>query len=58
MGRAPRAPSSSTEAYQAVGLKLEDFEGPRYRRIDQIKQLIAAGNLGTDLRWLREPVAA
>src|SRR5216684_2819985 len=26
------------EAYKATGLKLEDFEGPRYRRIDQIKQ--------------------
>jgi nucleoside-diphosphate-sugar epimerase len=45
-------------AYQDIGLVLEDFEGPRYRRIDQIKQLLAAGNLGTDLRWQREPVAA
>jgi nucleoside-diphosphate-sugar epimerase len=46
------------EAYKAIGLKLEDFEGPRYRRIDQIKQLMAAGNLGADLRWVAEPVAA
>ena len=45
-------------AYKEVGLVLEDFEGPRYRRIDQIKQLLAAGNLAPDLRWLREPVAA
>jgi len=45
-------------AYQDIGLVLEDFEGPRYRRIDQIKQLLAAGNLGSDLRWKREPVAA
>ncbi|HXX31671.1 MAG TPA: SDR family oxidoreductase [Myxococcaceae bacterium] len=45
-------------AYREVGLLLEDFEGPRYRRIDQIKQLIAAGNLGPDLRWKSEPVAA
>ena len=36
------------EAYKAIGLKLEDFEGPRYRRIDQIK-LLSAGNLGRDL---------
>jgi nucleoside-diphosphate-sugar epimerase len=42
------------EAYQAIGLKLEDFEGPRYRRIDQIRSLMAAGNLGTDLRWVNE----
>jgi nucleoside-diphosphate-sugar epimerase len=46
------------EAYRAFGLKLEDFEGPRYRRIDQIKQLIAAGNLGPDLRWKSEPALA
>ncbi len=44
-------------AYREVGLKLEDFEGPRYRRIDQLKQLMAEGHLGTDLRWKREPVA-
>jgi len=45
------------EAYRSIGLKLEDFEGPRYRRIDQIKALMAAGNLGPDLRWLAEPKA-
>jgi len=45
-------------AYKEIGLVLEDFEGPRYRRIDQIKQLIASGNLGPDLRWKSEPVAA
>ncbi len=44
------------QAYQAIGLRLEDFEGPRYRRIDQLKSLIAAGNLGADLRWLNEPL--
>src|SRR5678816_2077799 len=46
------------DAYQAIGLVLSDFEGPRYRRIDQIKQLLAAGNLGPDLRWVSEPRAA
>jgi nucleoside-diphosphate-sugar epimerase len=46
------------QAYQAVGLELRDFEGPRYRRIDQIKALLASGNLGTDLRWRAEPAAA
>jgi nucleoside-diphosphate-sugar epimerase len=46
------------QAYQAIGLKLEDFEGPRYRRIDQIKELMAMGNLGPDLRWISEPAAA
>jgi len=42
------------EAYREVGLKLEDFEGPRYRRIDQLKQLMASGHLGEDLRWRKE----
>ncbi|HUM09627.1 MAG TPA: SDR family oxidoreductase [Myxococcaceae bacterium] len=46
------------EAYRAIGLVLADFEGPRYRRIDQIKQLMAAGNLGPDLSWIKEPAAA
>ena len=38
-------------SYRSVGLRLEDFEGPRYKRIDQIKLLIGSGRLGTDLRW-------
>ncbi len=46
------------EAYRTVGLKLEDFEGPRYRRIDQIKLLMASGLLGRDLRWNAEVAAA
>jgi nucleoside-diphosphate-sugar epimerase len=43
------------EAYKGTGLKLEDFEGPRYRRIDQLKRLMADGNLDADLRWRSEP---
>jgi len=39
------------EAYNKVGLKLEDFEGPKYKRIDHIKQLIKSGRLNSDLRW-------
>jgi nucleoside-diphosphate-sugar epimerase len=46
------------EAYKAIGLRLEHFEGPRYRRIDQLKRLLADGNLGPDLRWKSEPAAA
>jgi nucleoside-diphosphate-sugar epimerase len=42
------------EAYQNIGLRLEDFEGPRYRRIDHIKELISNGNLSTDLRWIED----
>jgi nucleoside-diphosphate-sugar epimerase len=45
------------EAYRSIGLKVEDFEGPRYRRIDQIRQLMASGELGSDLRWNKLPAA-
>lgn len=43
------------EAYQNIGLKLEDFEGPRYRRIDQLQHLMQEGCLGPDLRWIKSP---
>lgn len=43
------------EAYQSIGLKVGDFEGPRYRRVDQIKTLMASGDLGVDLRWNTQP---
>jgi len=39
------------EAYTRIGIKLEDFEGPRYKRIDHIKMLLSSGKLTTDLRW-------
>ena len=39
------------EAYQKVGLTLEEFEGNRYQRIAHIKSLMAEGVLGEDLRW-------
>lgn len=39
------------EAYQRIGLQVEEFEGPRYRRIDHIKMLIAEGRLDERLRW-------
>ncbi|MCB0061628.1 MAG: hypothetical protein KDE19_05920, partial [Caldilineaceae bacterium] len=43
--------------YQQLGLELDDFEGPRYRRISQIKALIESGRLDTNFRW-RELVHA
>lgn len=39
------------EAYRRVGLQVEEFEGPRYRRIDHIKMLMAEGRLDERLRW-------
>ncbi len=38
-------------AYQRVGLRLQDFEGPRYQRISHIQQLLASGKLDGNLRW-------
>jgi len=39
------------EAYVNNQIKLEEFEGPRYKRIDQIKQLLTTGKLDDSLRW-------
>jgi nucleoside-diphosphate-sugar epimerase len=39
------------QAYKAVGLTLEDFEGERYKRIAHVKRLVADGALDGDLRW-------
>lgn len=39
------------ETYRQVGLRLEDFEGPRYMRIDHIRGLLASGRLDATLRW-------
>ncbi len=44
------------EAYKQVGLTVEDFEGPRYNRIDQIKQLLQLGQIDENLRW-SQPVS-
>jgi nucleoside-diphosphate-sugar epimerase len=41
------------EAYQRVGLRQEEFEGPHYRRIYHIKQLMSSGQLSPTLRWRR-----
>ena len=40
------------EAYQRVGLNVEDFEGPKFKRIDHIKMLIERGFLDDSLRRL------
>jgi nucleoside-diphosphate-sugar epimerase len=42
------------DAYKRVGLRLEDFEGPKYKRIDHIKSLLSSGRLRPDLRWKQE----
>ncbi len=44
------------EAYQRVGLTLEDFEGPRFKRIGHVKQLLDDGRLDATLRWTKTAV--
>ncbi len=38
-------------AYQKIGLALDDFEGPRYKRIAHVRHLISSGALDDTLRW-------
>ena len=45
------------DSYCRLGLKLDDFEGPRYKRIAHIKQLIEKGSLDQSLRWTKEPAS-
>jgi nucleoside-diphosphate-sugar epimerase len=45
------------DAVRGAGLQLEDFEGPRYKRISHIQELLKSGRLDLNLRW-REPVVA
>jgi nucleoside-diphosphate-sugar epimerase len=44
------------EAYQEVGLSVEEFEGPRYKRVAHIRELLGSGRLDESLRWGREGV--
>ena len=39
------------EAYQTVGVRVEDFEGPKYKRVDHLKQLLSEGRLDETLRF-------
>lgn len=42
------------DAYKKFGIKLEDFEGEKYKRIDHVKKLIKNNRLGPSLRWKDE----
>lgn len=45
-------------AYQRIGLDRNDYEGPRYKRIAQLRERLAAGDLDDTLRWRVKPAAA
>jgi len=54
---APAGARQLYEAFKANGLAMSDFEGPRHRRIEQIRRLLATGQLSPDLRWTTTPAA-
>ena len=39
------------DAYRKAGVGVKDFEGPRFKRIEHVKQQIATGHLDATLRW-------
>lgn len=39
------------QAYLAAGVRVEEFEGPRYRRVDHLKYLLEQGYIDVTLRW-------
>ena len=41
------------DAYQAVGLTVEEFEGERFKRVAHVKKLVDEHELENDLRWVR-----
>lgn len=45
------------DALRDANLRPEDFEGPRYKRIAHLQQLLNSGRLGADLRWREAMVA-
>jgi len=45
-------------AYREVGLKVEEFEGARFNRIDHIRKLLCEGFLDDTLRWTSKESAA
>ncbi|MBN1559786.1 SDR family oxidoreductase [candidate division KSB1 bacterium] len=52
------AAKGARQIYQAIkrnGLRLEEFEGQKYKRVDHIKYLLKSGRLDKTLRW-KSPV--
>jgi len=42
------------EEYKKVGLTLDEFEGPKFKRIAHVKQLIDEQKLDENLRWIEQ----
>lgn len=50
-----RGALSLFETISAMGLSTEDFEGPRYNRLDHLQMLLSDGHLGPDMRYVIAP---
>jgi len=48
---ARRGAAELAAAYREVGLSAEEFDGPRYTRLKQLRRLLEEGSLGEGLRW-------
>jgi nucleoside-diphosphate-sugar epimerase len=46
------------KAYRERGLRIEEYEGPRYKRVAFVKQLLASNRLDGSLRWSTKRAAA
>jgi hypothetical protein len=40
-----------TRAFRDASLTAGELEGPRFRRVSQVRQLMAGGALDADMRW-------
>jgi nucleoside-diphosphate-sugar epimerase len=49
--RASRGATEIYLAYRRIGLNKDEYEGPRYKRIAQLKTLLASGQLDPSYRW-------
>jgi nucleoside-diphosphate-sugar epimerase len=52
---ARRGTAQLYQAFQRVGLTLEEFEGQRYKRVAHIKHLMETGRIDKTLRWKERP---
>lgn len=52
-----RGAQSLFETISAMGLSTEDFEGPRYNRLDHLQMLLSDGRLNADMRYASKPEA-
>jgi nucleoside-diphosphate-sugar epimerase len=50
---ARRGAAELHDSFKRIGVTLEEFEGPRFKRISHIKQLLDQGLLGADFRFKR-----